>query len=226
MQRLAANVGVPSLPCLPILGSLEIPAPCYELEPARRAMLDIHPDVKSARVGVERARLVLQRAQVEPIPNVTVGAGYVRQNQNKSDDWVIGVSVPVPLWNRNQGNIQAAQAQVAKAGQRVGRVENELTERLATAFGMYASARQRADRYRVDLLPRAREAFQLSRAAYQGGQFEYLRVIQAQRAVGEADLEYNRALGELWRAASEIAGLLLEDEWPVPGSAVPCALKP
>jgi cobalt-zinc-cadmium efflux system outer membrane protein len=57
----------------------------------------------------------------------------------------------------------------------------------------------------------------MSLKAYQGGQFEYLRVLQAQRSVAEANLEYVRDLGNLWRSASEIAGLLLEEDWPCVG---------
>jgi cobalt-zinc-cadmium efflux system outer membrane protein len=213
-RRLAASVGVSGLPEATVVGSLEMSVPNYDLESARLFLLENHPDVRSARVGVERAQLHLKRAQVEPIPNVTVGASYIRQYENRSHDLGIGVSVPVPLWNRNQGNIQAAQAEIGEAVQQVGRVENELTERLATAFGTYASSRQRAERYRTAILPKARESYQLSLKAYQGGQFEYLRVLQAQRSVAEANLDYVRSLGELWRSASEIAGLLLEDNWP------------
>lgn len=213
-RRLAASVGVSGLPEAPVVGSLELPVPNYDLEKARLYLLEVHPDVRSARVGVERAQLLLKRAKVEPIPNVTVGANYVRQNQNRSDDFGINISVPVPVWNRNQGNILAAQAEIGEAVQQVGRVENDLTDRLATAFGAYASARQRSERYRTAILPKALETYQLSLKAYQGGQFEYLRVLQAQRSVGEANLEYVRSLGELWRSASEIAGLLLEEDWP------------
>lgn len=158
---------------------------------------------------------MLKRATVEPIPNVTVGTGYVRQNQNKSNDWVIAASIPVPLRNRNQGNIFAAKAQVGEAVSDVGRVQNDLVGRLATAFGTYAAARQRAEKYKSVILPKAERTYQLSLKAFQGGQFEYLRVLQAQRAVAEANLEYVRSLGEMWRAASEIAGLMLEDQWPV-----------
>jgi len=214
-RRLAASIGVADLPYAPIAGSLEWPVPIYDLDQARQHLFELHPEIRSARVGVERAQLLLQRAQVEPIPNVTVGAGYVRQNQNKSSDWVIGVSLPVPLWNRNQGNIQETHAQVGQAIQQVRRVENDLAERLAIAFGVYASAQQRSERYRSAILPKARETYQLSLTAYQGGQFKYLRVLQAQRTVAEANLEYNRVLGELWRSASEIAGLLLEEHWPL-----------
>jgi len=213
-RRLAAAVGVPSLPRAQVVGTLDLALPDYDLERTQLFVLSEHPEVRSAQVGVERARLLAERARREPIPNVTVGAGYVRQNQNRSDDWTIGVSVPIPVWNRNQGNIMATQAQVGEAVQEVGRVENDLTDRLAGAFRDYAAARRRADRYRTAILPRAQEAYELSRKAYAGGVFEYLRVLEAQRAVAQANLEYVRALGEAWKAAGAISGLTLEDHWP------------
>ena len=179
----------------------------------RTAQIDI--DAHADQIGIERAQLAVRRAQVEPYPNLTVNTGYTRQGQNRSNDWNLGVTMPVPVWNRNQGNIRAAQAQLGEAIQEVGRVENELTTKVAAAFGGYAAARKRAERYRDAILPRAKEAYTLSVRAYQGGQFEYLRVLQAQRAVAEARLEYLRSLGEAWRAASDIAGLMLEDQWPL-----------
>lgn len=221
-RRLAAGVGVPDLPPRPVLGSAEAPPPDYDLERVKADVLRVHPEIRSAELGVERARLLARRAEVEPIPNLTVISGYTRQGQNYSNDWNLGVSVPLPLWNRNQGNILAAKAQVAEAVSGVARVQNDLVTRVATAFGGYAAARKRAERYKSSILPRAEETYQLSSKAYQGGQFDYLRVLQAQRAVGEANLEYMRSLGEVWRAASEIAGLTLEDAWPqTPTPAAP-----
>ena len=131
-RRLAASVGVQDLPDVAVVGDLDLPLPDYDLERLRVYVLGIHPELRSAQVGVERAHLVLKRVTVEPIPNVTVGTGYVRQNQNKSDDWVIAASIPVPLWNRNQGNIFAAKAQVGEAICEVGRVQNDLVSRLAS----------------------------------------------------------------------------------------------
>lgn len=213
-RRLAASVGVQDLPETAVVGDLDLPLPDYDLERLRAYVLGIHPEVRSAQVGVERAQLLLKRATVEPIPNVTVGTGYVRQNQNKSSDWVISASVPVPLFNRNQGNVFAEKAQVGEAVNAVGRAENDLVGRLASSFATYAAARRRAEKYKSAILPKAEQSYQLSLKAYQGGQFEYLRVLQAQRAVAEARLGYLRSLGEMWRAASEIAGLTLEDQWP------------
>jgi cobalt-zinc-cadmium efflux system outer membrane protein len=212
--RLAASVGVPDLPPTSLRGSLDAALPDYDFEPAHALVREAHPEVRSAQVGVTRAQLALRRAEVEPIPNVTVGAGYVRQNQNQSDDLMLQVGVPVPLFNRNQGNIRSAQAELGRAIQEVSRVQNELSSRLWTAFGQYAAARQRAARYRTAVVPAATRAYRLAVEAFRGGQFEYLRVLQAQRSVAEANLEYIRALSEAWRAASEIAGLLLEEHWP------------
>ena len=73
---------------------------------------------------------------------------------------------------------------------------------------------------------RAEETSELSLKAFRGGQFEYLRVLQAQRALAEARLEYNRSLGEAWQAAGVISGLLLEEAWPVTPAPAPVAAPP
>ena len=137
------------------------------------------------------------------------------------DDWTVGVSLPIPVWNRNEGNIFAARAQLAEAVASVGRVQADLVGRLATSIGTYPAARKRAERYRSNVLPRVRETYDLSLQAYRGTAIEYLRVFQAQRAVAEANLEYLRSLGEMWRAAAELSGLMLEDQWPPAAAPAP-----
>ncbi|MEO2091408.1 MAG: TolC family protein, partial [Gemmataceae bacterium] len=226
-RRLSAAAGDPRLPLSSVVGALDAVLPEYDLEQTKESVLAFHPEVRAAKVGIERTQAALRRAQAEPIPNVTVSSGYTRQNQNRSNDWAVGVSVPLPVWNRNQGNIRAAQAEVGAAVLDVARVENDLTDRLALAFRTYTAAKQRAGRYTSAILPRAEETYKLSLEAFKGGQFEYLRVLQAQRAVAEARLEYNRALGEGWRAAGEISGFLLEEVWPVaPSAAAPLPAIP
>ena len=214
-QKLAASVGRHDLPISKLVGDLETQLPDYDLNEVRWYVLGIHPEIRSAQIGVEQARLELCRAEVEPIPNVTVGAGYTHQSQNRSEDWDIGVSLPIPVWNKNQGNILTAQSRVHRAANQVGVIENEIATRLSAAFATYSAARERSERYKTAILPKAERTYELSRKAYQGGQFEYLRVLQAQRAVAETNLEYIRSLGEMWQAASQIAGLMLEDQWPL-----------
>ena len=224
-RRLAASTGVNDLPLTSVTGDLERPLPDYDLDKVKDYVLGIHPEIQTALVGIERARLALCRAEVESIPNVTVTGGYVRQNQNRSNDWTIGASLPIPLWNKNQGNIFAARANLGEAINEVTRVQNDLTSRLATSFTTYHAARARAETYKLAILPKAEKSLQLSQKAYHGGQFEYLRVLQAQRAIAEVRLEYVRSLGEMWRSASEIAGFMLEDQWPVDPALPPMNSK-
>lgn len=213
-RRLAAAMGVPDLPETTVRGALDSTWPDYDFHTAAHRVMECHPDILAARIGITRAQLALHRARVEAIPNVNFGVGYERDNVDNQNQWAFRASLPIPLFNRNQGNVQAASAEVGRAVAEVERAQNVLVGHLATAFGRYTAARQRADHYRTSILPDAQNAYQLALAAFEGGQFEYLRVLQAQRVVAETKLEYVRALTELWLAASDIAGLLLEEEWP------------
>ncbi len=214
-RRLAAVAGTPTAIPSAVEGTFD-GLPAYDPDAAREAVLTYHPQVRAARVGVDRAQAAVRRAEVEPIPNVSAYVGYIRQFENRSHDGAIGFSVPVPVWNKNQGNIRAAKAELGMAIQTVGQTENDLAARVATAFQAYSSARARAEVYQKELLPRAEETHKLSLVAFKGGQFEYLRVIQAQRAIAEARLEHNKSIGEAWKAAAELSGLLLEESWPDP----------
>lgn len=214
-KRLAAVVGDPRLAIGTAAGPFD-DLPLYDPERTLETVLATHPDVRSARVAVERAQAAIRRAEADPIPNLTFSTGYTYQGQNRSNDWLLGVSAPIPVWNKNQGNIRSAKAELGMAIQDVSRVENELAEQVATALRSYSSSQKLAAQYRTEILPKAEETYKLSLDAFKGGQFEYLRVIQAQRAVAEARLEYNRALGDAWRSAAELSGLLLEEWWPGP----------
>jgi cobalt-zinc-cadmium efflux system outer membrane protein len=212
-KRLAALIGDPKMAVGAIAGPFH-DVPPYDAERTMDAILASHPLVRTAKVGVERAQAALRRAEVEPIPNITFNTGYIRQYENQSHDFQLGLAAPIPSWNRNQGNIRAAKAELGMAIQSVGKAENALAERAAAAFRTYSAAVKRAELYRKEILPKATETYRLSLEAFKGGQFEYLRVIAAQRAIAEARLEYNRSLGEAWRAAAELSSLLLEEKWP------------
>ena len=158
------------------------------------------------------------------IPDVTFYTGFIKQYENKSNDFALGVSAPVPVWNRNQGNIRAAQAELGSSIQEVARVENELADIFATAFRTFDAAQRRAELYRTSILPKLQEAAELSRKAFQGGQFDILRLALAQRAFIEARVEYVKVLAEAWKAAAELSGLLLEESWPEAPREIPGVL--
>ena len=138
---LAAAVGDPRMNFANLVGSYEN-LPLYDPDRSLDLVLSTHPEVRAAQVGVERAQAAIRRAKAEVIPNLNVYTGYIRQYENQSHDFAIGVNGYIPVWNRNQGNIRAAQAELGVASQEVGRVQNDLTDRVATAYRLYAAARR------------------------------------------------------------------------------------
>ena len=97
-----------------------------------------------------------------------------------------------------------AKAELAGAMDNVGRVQTDLAFRLATVYGQFASAQAKAERYRTSVLPNAQELYGIA-----------AKGLQAQRAYQEARLENIRLLGDAWQAASEVAGLLQQESWPL-----------
>ncbi|MFM9965394.1 MAG: TolC family protein [Planctomycetaceae bacterium] len=174
-------------------------------------------------VSVEKAKFVVQRAKAEPIPNLSVNGGYVRQNQNISNDYTLGVSASIPLWNRNQGNIRATEAELCAAMQEVGRVENDLTERVASALREFAAARKRAEKYQA-VVSKAEQAQNIA-TEDQRRNLSPLMVLELQRSLRQARLERLKSLGDAWKAAATISGMTIEDNWP-PAPTKPADVPP
>lgn len=223
--RLTADMGVPGMAPVSLSGSLDAALPDYDFGRARERLLQIHPDVRTAQVGVTRAQLALRRAEAERVPNVTLAAGYSKNFNDRENQAQYQVVFPLPVFNRNQGNIRAAQAELGKALQEGNRVQADLVGRLWSAFGTYTAASQRIERYRASIPDREKAREYLAR----GGRgpvapLSGLPLLQFQRLLADAELEYVRQLGEAWRAASDLAGLLLlEEDWPpsLGGPSVP-----
>jgi cobalt-zinc-cadmium efflux system outer membrane protein len=92
---------------------------------------------------------------------------------------------------------------------------------VATATEAYAAATARSDSYRRTILPLAERNLELANKAFAGGEFDSLKVLQAQRAVGEARLEQVKALAERRQAAIDLAGWMLDDRWPFTDEKAP-----
>ncbi len=212
-KRLAALLGLHQLSITKVAGRFEdYSFPDYNADATPLYVLSVHPEIQTAQWGVEKANLLVQRAKAEPIPNLSVNGGYVRQNQNRSDDYTVGVSASIPLYNRNQGNIRAAEAELCAAMQEVGRLENDLTDRVASAVREFAAARKRAERYQV-VVAKAEQAQNIA-TEDQRKNLSPLMVLELQRSVRQARLERLKALGDAWKAAAKISGMTIEDDWP------------
>ncbi len=212
-KRLAALLGIHRLSITKVAGRFEdYSFPNYDAESTPLYVLSVHPEIQQAQWAVEKAKFVVQRAKAEPIPNLSVNGGYVRQNQNFSNDYTLGVSASIPLWNKNQGNIRATEAELCAAMQEVSRVENDLTDRVATALREFAAARKRAEKYQA-VVGKAEQAQNIA-TEDQRRNLSPLMVLELQRSLRQARLERLKSLGDAWKAAATISGLTIEDNWP------------
>lgn len=210
-RKLAAFTGVPALGPQPLTGDLDANILRYEWESSLRRLLSASPEIAAAHAEIQRARWAYQRAAAEKRSNISF-QGIVQDD--RSIDAVNGsvqVTLPIPLWNKNQGGIAQAGYEALAAERALQKLELDLQQRLAVVFQRYDTAREQTERYAQKILPNVRENLELMRQAYQAGEFDYIQFLLAQRTFSQANLEYLNAIQELRTVAMEIEGLLLSN---------------
>ncbi len=213
-QQLATLIGLPNLQIDGVIGDLSLSLPNFNDPNIREQLLARSSLVESARVDIARTQFLLRRAEVEPIPNLTVNTGYQYAPSGTHSQALIGLYFVMPIWDRNQGNIRAANANVRNSVAQLSVVQNDLLRQLAGSLAHYRSAAISVETYEKGILPDVRETLELVRRSYEVEQFNFLRVLQTQRSVVETNIEYINALQERLNAAATIAGLLQLYEFP------------
>ena len=167
------------------------------------------PELQAARARVARARANVERQEVQAIPNLSflVGAGVDYGTNSRLINAQVGL--PVPLFNRNTGNIAAAQAELNRTCQELRRIELSIESRMARAAQDYESAGAAVEKYRQMILPKAAETLKLSEEAYAAGEFGFLQVLVARRTYFESNLEYVISQSNLAQAEAYLQGLAL-----------------
>src|SRR6266478_715085 len=222
-RSLAAVIGQPDLPLATVAGDLEREWPELNEEEAVDAIAKHSPAVRIAEAAGERAQSAFARAKREPIPDVQVRAGMEYNHETlgsipfaKGWEGIAEVAVQIPLFNRNQGNVAAAQADIDRAGQEKKRIALTLRERAASSVDEYANARLMAVEYRDEMLPRAKKAYSLMVDKYGQMLASYPRVLDAQRRLYELQIEYISALENVWTNGIALQGFLLTDGLEAP----------
>jgi cobalt-zinc-cadmium efflux system outer membrane protein len=222
-RSLAAVIGQPALPLATVAGDLERGWPQLNEEEAVETIAKQSPAVRIAETASGRAQAVLARAQREPIPDILVRAGMEYNHETLgSVPWAKGweglaeASVEIPFFNRNQGNIAAARADIERAEQEKARVALTLRERAATVVDEYANAKLMAVEYRDEILPHAKKAYSLLVDKYGQMLASHPRVLEAQRKLYELQIEYIAALEGVWTNGLALQGYLLTDGLEAP----------
>lgn len=208
----------------PLVGDLVEPP---DVDTATLVANDIQesPAVKQAWANVGFAEAQLKSAQREKLPNLNLKAGEWYSGEElgstrQKAGWesFVEVGVQIPLWNRNQGNIGAAKVEVERAREDVTRTQL-MTKNGAEPYAQqYQTARYTADKYRTEMLPRARRVYDLEVTKYQQMGQTYPHVLAAQRTLFTLQLSYIQALKEEWQAAIALQNYTLTNGLEEPRS--------
>ncbi len=167
------------------------------------------PLLAAASAQVRREYANLQRQRVQPVSNLNaqIGAGY---DDATGDEFAsVQLSMPIPVHNKNQGNIHAAYADYVAATQNVERLKMKLRRDLAKAIRSYNVAQATVQQLENLILPNVAETLEIMQTAQALGEFDFLRVFTARRAYFDANLKYVTALTDLAKADANLEGLLL-----------------
>jgi cobalt-zinc-cadmium efflux system outer membrane protein len=154
---------------------------------------------------------MVRRERVEPIPNITLQAVVGHNYEFNITTAGVQASIPLPIFNRNQGTVREAQSDLARDHAELDRVALSLRQRLADAATRYQDALQSVEDFRAESLPLARRAYEVQSANFRQRRAAYPQVLVARRNHVELNREYVDSLLELRRAEVEINGMLLVD---------------
>jgi cobalt-zinc-cadmium efflux system outer membrane protein len=225
-RALAALAGNADLPLAPLAGSLEEP-PHIDTGQITETMIRDSPSIKRARQSLVAAQAALRATKRESIPDLTVRAG-IEQNYEplrENSGRVVGlqgfasVGITLPIFNRNQGNVSAAEAEFERAQSEVIRVELSLRQAVQLLTGTYLADAAQAEKYRDAMIPRAQRAYQLYLAKYRSMASAYPQVIVSQRTLFQLRIAYVHVLADLWKRAIALQNYALSDGLNTPAMA-------
>lgn len=207
-RGLAAAIGRPDLSGVTLNGVLRDTADLSLLDRGRGTFLTTHPAISAAEAAREKAEAELRRAQLEPMPDVTLGISGGRDEAAGAGIMGFRVSVPLPLIDRSQGKAREARAEAAIAENEVEAARQRMGREWAEAESRLRSAAAQVAAYRDRIVPKAMEALRLVQTGFEQGKFAFIDMLDTQRTLAETRLAYQQKLFELNTAHAEIEALL------------------
>jgi cobalt-zinc-cadmium efflux system outer membrane protein len=214
-KQLAATLGLRDMPPTELAGRVDMPVPVFEYTDVLARVLARHTDVLTAYNSIEKAKFNLEFAKVTPLPDVDLNI-LAQKDYTAPPNLIVHslqVSVPVPIFDQNLGNIKQAEGLLAQAAAGPDQARNSLTTTLADAYSRYQTARENV----AIALQQTRDQVRAYRALYARRQSDptavtFGDVVTAQQTLAGYIASYVAALGLQWTAVNDVANLLQTDD--------------
>ena len=168
------------------------------------ARLDASPALVAARLEVERRRALVEVERSKAIPDVTLSVGAKRDNELGRTQAIVGFSIPLPLFDRNQGAVLEASRRADKASDELQAARLRLLAELQEASSRLGIARTSLQTLQRTVLPSAQQAYDSASTGFEAGKFGFLEVLDAQRTLLQARSRYLNTLAAAYQAAAAI----------------------
>ena len=174
------------------------------------AVMGGHPSLRAARLGVEAAEAMVRTAKKERIPDLEIFVGYGSARPDFGNFVEGGISLPLPLFQRNQGRVAETTSQAAMARLRERMAVQELEMALSTARLNHATAHHQLDQLTEQISPAAERALAQAQEAYRAGRLMFLELVDAQRTFNTVHLRTMELRRDLALAEADLMSLLGE----------------
>ncbi len=206
-QELVRLLGRPDLGEAQLTGAPDESGELALANGAPSAVLAGHPAMVAARARRDQAVATLRRAKLETRPDVTVGVAAGRDEAANENQMAFRLSIPLPVFDRNKGRQQEAQAAVREAEADITATQQELLAAWRTAVARYHAAAAQVATHRDRILPKSEQALKLVQTGFEEGKFSFIDYLDIQRTAAEARLLYQKKLFELNSARAELEAM-------------------
>lgn len=196
--------------------AVSLPASPRSLEATIEVALRSRPDLRLARLNEEVAQAGLQLVRAQNAPSVTASARFMTDRtitdlpeplpsvaeQNRS--LAFGVSIGLPVFNRNQGALTEAGLAITQARRRREFAEGEVRAEVTSAYRRYEAASRAITTFEQGVIGRSNENIKTIRAAYQLGAFSITDLLVQQRQLLDSQREFTEALAERYRSLADL----------------------
>jgi cobalt-zinc-cadmium efflux system outer membrane protein len=206
LVMLASAIGDAALSVKSLAGTLEATFEIPTLE-TLAANLSAQPESALADADIRARNARVDVAKAERIPDVKVELLYHRLQANRENTFDVGLSIPLPLFNRNQGKLREARAEVAAAEARSRMTQNELTTRLRESYLQLTSALTSSRTLKTEILSRAETVVKGAEARYAAGDISLAEILPVRRDWAAVQLSYLESLRDVMQAWAEVKSL-------------------
>jgi cobalt-zinc-cadmium efflux system outer membrane protein len=169
--------------------------------------IDNIPSIKNLgnETNFRKAQLELEESQAVPDLTASLGVRYI--NELKTNSFVAGFSIPLPFFNRNQGNIQSAEVRIQQMDEIIRAQKLSVISSLNTSFNNLLSAYNNAVQIKESILPESEKAYEITRQGYLQGRFAFIDLLDAQRTLFDTEVQYLLELADYYNSLVELENI-------------------